>query len=1684
MKSIKDFKAEYPEYQDWPDDYLADQLHQKYYSDVDRSDFMRTLGLEGPGIGRAIGAGIQSGIVQPLGGLVAGAGALVGSEDIESAGRDIVQSAQEGVQSRMLGAVDYKDLMDDPTPGKVGRFIVENFGMQAPQLATMLGASLVGGPVGLGAALGAQFTGSNVARQIEEGEPIDWKSVAAAVPQAGAEFMVAKAFGLTPGGPIAKKLIDNLGGKSFLTRAGAKVGELLAVGVPGEVIQQGLERWAANQDIDSEEAGAEYGEAAIRTLALLGPLGAGAAALGGRTRKTTEATPAEVQGPPVPPGPQGPPTILPEEGTSQAEVDTGWDREASRIMEEAAAQRLQPAIEGPSVDTTLEGAYEKLAREQAQKAQTAEEPAGQALQEVPPDVQSQDAETVKALEEERLSREYPVGPSVEERLQEAQWLPPDGREILGEVAGLKAAEAKDLLMKSPAAVVAAEDIIRSKVTEDTKVTVPEIRNILKDEIGNVTPGTAKAIREVLKDAGIIGEDGKLTKVPEVPKTFPPQVDLKDVPALVKEKIQEPLRQLGYSPWDVVPRADLEKALGREKAAEVLQYQPKMGIPDVEFTPDFQAKSPEVFRQLSEELEKLFPGKNVDLKIVDTLTRQADGRQATGNYANGLITMALDAPDKSAWLRHEGVHAARDLGLWTPQEWNILERAAKDRLPNIREKYPDLDKEGQLEEAIGDLARDSHLKEPVRSIFQKFFDFLDRVGNVLRGNGFQNSRDVFRKFEAGEVGRRPVNPLKDYGAFKEPKYGVADFKVLERLRENIRSTPIPEGVVDATAAEMSRFAFNFNTPSLVANRFPSFRPLWDLITQRRERRASLVHDYLQKIRPSGELSKAGTNRLTSLFEATSMERRAFEEDAQGLKFTPATDGFSFKAGNEIRVTDPQEVQAAKGMRDFLQKAWEDRIGAMKKVLGIEGETVDSLRAAEENDLADLLQEMESASRDGYFPSIRNGDTAVVVRAKKDGKASGPPVYLRTFDFQLGKSATKAGRKDRAIRVAKELLKTYPPDTYEVKVSDFNYSKWQELGMKELSTLEMINSAMNMDSPEASQMFKDLRTEIQKRGFKAHLTKRDNIPGFLNEDTAPHYLRSAATTYAFRAAGHISNLEFFKDLSQAQKNIEDPRLAQYSQELLDYTFDGREPAGWLKTVAFHWTLGFNLASAMTNLTQVPMVTFPWLAGATGATKAANALSKAYKMAMPVVLKAKLGDKIWDERPGSLDPQTWAALREAHRRGILNITMTQDIIGAFDPSYMGKLEATNRFVGKGLESSAELFGRAETLNRLVTWLAARNLYQSSPEIRGRATEFLRGTRHEGKALTPDLFADIAVEETQFIFGKEGRARFMRHPSFRGVAEVATQFMNFPLRSAELWYQLAGGKGAKNKQALALMGGMLFLGAGAYGLPQGEATKDALEAIIKLLRGEGINLDQTVREMLQPTAGHYWTEALLKGLPAASGIDMSKRIGLEIIPSRLFEGDPTALLGPTGAIVKGFQQSQEFRKQGFMDSALFAAMPTFLRNMWKAQEMATEGVRTSRGTTVAGPEKFDVADIAAQGIGLSPTKKSSAYESVYAVKRMQKEVADKRENFSERAARALVKSWRATAAGDRREAQMEYQEVLKEAREYDKGKAPPYRVNLNPTNIKKRAEGRFKGVVGNVENLPRSMREEARKIYGTYGL
>jgi len=124
--------------------------------------------------------------------------------------------------------------------------------------------------------------------------------------------------------------------------------------------------------------------------------------------------------------------------------------------------------------------------------------------------------------------------------------------------------------------------------------------------------------------------------------------------------------------------------------------------------------------------------------------------------------------------------------------------------------------------------------------------------------------------------------------------------------------------------------------------------------------------------------------------------------------------------------------------------------------------------------------------------------------------------------------------------------------------------------------------------------------------------------------------------------------------------------------------------------------------------------------------------------------------------------------------------------------------------------------------------------------------------------------------------------------------------------------------------------------------------------------------------------SDLLLRGVPAALGVDMSDKLGMGRVASILpfAQGDLTsrsgaekilvAAMGPSASMGMKFADAFGMLLHGDYYKGLEMAMPNGVANVMKAGRFATEGITMRNGDLVLKPEDYGMVDAAFQAVGL----------------------------------------------------------------------------------------------------------------------
>jgi len=228
---------------------------------------------------------------------------------------------------------------------------------------------------------------------------------------------------------------------------------------------------------------------------------------------------------------------------------------------------------------------------------------------------------------------------------------------------------------------------------------------------------------------------------------------------------------------------------------------KQSDPNI-YNEEVRQSAPQIAEMLLPEMKR-FGLENVGLKIMDSI----ENGRADGMWANNLIHVALDKPNPMGSMRHESIHALRELGGFKDNEWSALTNKAKSEwLDTFIKKTGKYEKYKQIyqrenktlkgfdsyiqEEAIAEAFRyfdkNGAPEGMIGAIYEKLKLMFEALRNGFTGAGFQSADSIFRSIESGT--RAPVtksSEVFDAARFSKPDTRRLDMnfkQVAERIPE--------------------------------------------------------------------------------------------------------------------------------------------------------------------------------------------------------------------------------------------------------------------------------------------------------------------------------------------------------------------------------------------------------------------------------------------------------------------------------------------------------------------------------------------------------------------------------------------------------------------------------------------------------------------------------------------------------------------------------------------------------------------------------------------------------------------------------------------------------------------------------------------------------------------------------------
>jgi len=736
--------------------------------------------------------------------------------------------------------------------------------------------------------------------------------------------------------------------------------------------------------------------------------------------------------------------------------------------------------------------------------------------------------------------------------------------------------------------------------------------------------------------------------------------------------------------------------------------------------------------------------------------------------------------------------------------------------------------------------------------------------------------------------------------------------------------------------------------------------------------------------------------------------------------------------------------------------------------------------------------DKARIEPYFPLTRKGEFWLKFNMDvvgPDGQTTKEPV-VKAFETEAARRAAIA-ELDTMPEVEKDTNGKAKVET-ERTPSKFNFDNApaQSFVGQTMSILQA-----NKVAPEVKDEFLRLFVDtLPETSFAKSLAKRKGTLGYDKDAVGAFRLK------AYDIGRQATRLEYSRRIRNAMSNAEeqinrndDLRNSDLRDLFLTETrergnFAMNPPADPIAIAArnanrfaFMGTIGFNISSAIVNLSQVPLVVLPYMAGKTSyadATKNLNSARRFFagagrehsimvngkavktKGAVPSIdnyynLNEDGTLSIREDMELDADQKKMVELMQplveaAAQRGLLNRSMFYDSLGAEES---GKAKSWTDTLSA---YSAFPFHTAERFNRQIT---LGGTYLNELQRLTEANDKLPEGQRRSEAEVQQEAVDTALYDTQQTNGGavlSTAARVTQMPLGRvammykgfGIQMYYTQF-----KTAKEWLYDSDltpeQKKIAFKQIMGIQGSVLFL-SGVQGL----TLYGMVAAVANMF------LDEDEEDFETITRG-YLGEALYKGgvnqILAGLGVevDVASRIGLSnlIIASNRYNFDPSmekTIVQTLGGPAYGYMSQvargvNDVLFEGEVQRGVENILPSAIRNAAKATfRYSDEGILTRRKDPIL--DDLGTGELVAQFFGFAPAEYTRNQERNQILKGIEKDVLGTRSKL-------LRKLYIARRSGDSEGVT----DTMKEIREFNSSRmGRNYRIDADAMrrSIKKHME------------------------------
>lgn len=932
--------------------------------------------------------------------------------------------------------------------------------------------------------------------------------------------------------------------------------------------------------------------------------------------------------------------------------------------------------------------------------------------------------------------------------------------------------------------------------------------------------------------------------------------------------------------------------------------------------------------------------------------------------------------------------------------------------------------------------------------------------------------------AGENGREDGTPAERAAALKQ---------AADALNAKPEPPPSWAGPLFKDMGTFSKYAVH---PRTIAAFDKAFTPIYRVAEAQIEARDRIASELANKVQAYFDLPKASKARVHAVLELGRLKG----EVLSGKKMSMTNDGepAQLSSEGEVIALSDAEKTAYWGVRNMLNDAL-DRFrdqaltdfgidpqefqgkGVSKRLIemadAIPAGFAGNARAQMLRTAAAMVDEIEQARRTGYVPFSRFGDVVVTVKDADNATLWASKVDTTGMVNTVRKKFGAAVVTDiPAVKAEMERLRD------QFRGQDVTIGAFQAQSLANgqsdvrMADIDMLAEVAQINNQEWDSVREQLERAVKAKGFRKHFFGASNTPGYSVD------FERSLSDYMLGMAGYLARREALPkwDAAIGAMPTQKANLIAYAKSYRDYVQNPTEEWQRLRQFGFLWYLAGVPATALVNLTQVDLLTAPYLMQFAGAAGVEVEIQKA-RLEAGAMVSLNAGMDVFD--PAKAPEDVREDLQQAWDEGFFVPLNTYELMGTAYTGSKGQ-RSFDRAFRTVTDAVAIAFTTAERHNRIASFIAAHRIARQ-PGVQEKVQAQLAGNalaRDTLRDWSPKGFAQWTIDETHFRMGKVNRPTITR-----GIGAPLLQFKGYTMQALERWITMALLQGPQGKKAMLISLGLMVLMSGFWGLPGADDLRDLFEKMYKALAGKDFDTETKLREaVVELTGSPRIAQAFSKGITFPAGLDLSGRMGM----GNIAPDTPLAMLGIPGDLL--FARPSKFIERASQDnwSGAFAELaPNFVKNPWQAANWADRGVSTMRGKRVITPDKLDKTDIAMRAIGFQPAKVTNERERQFAERRAASSVDEMRRDYYTRVSQALADEERAIRKGDaaaaaaaREKAQKAYNDIAK----HNETAEDSERIDLIDSTVRRRVAEDLNGPSA-VRKQARSRAEEIREVYGS---